>query len=124
MAGNGLEGHVRFRLLGLAVVLAASAIAQNVISARSGMIHYTEGTVTLAGKPVTTTIAEFPEIKVGEELRTELGRAEVLLSPGVFLRVAENSAVRMVNNRLEDTKVELIAGSALLEVGELNTKEQ
>jgi hypothetical protein len=88
------------------------------------MIHYTEGTVTLAGKPDTTTITEFPEVKVGEELRTELGRAEVLLSPGVFLRVAENSAVRMLNNRLEDTKVELVAGSALLEVGELNTKEQ
>ena len=111
-------------ILGLAAMLASSAVAQNVISAKSGLVHYTEGTVTLAGKPAAPTATYFPEMKNGEELRTELGRAEVLLSPGVFLRVSENSAVRMVSNRLEDTRLELIAGSALLEVGELNAKEQ
>ena len=117
--------HVKYgTILGIAAVLAGSAVAQTVISAKSGLIHYTEGTVTLAGKPAAPTITDFPEMKAGEELRTELGRAEVLLSPGVFLRVAENSAVRMISNRLEDTKIELLSGSALLEVGDLNTKEQ
>ena len=111
-------------IIGLAAMLAGSAVAQSVISAKSGLVHYAEGTVTLAGKPAAPTITDFPEMKAGEELRTELGRAEVLLSPGVFLRVAENSAVRMVSNRIEDTKIELLSGSALLEVGELNTKEQ
>lgn len=111
-------------LLGLTAILAGSALAQNVISAKSGLVHYTEGTVTVAGKPAAPTATDFPEMKVGDELRTELGRAEVLLSPGIFLRVAENSAVKMVSNRLEDTKLELLAGSALVEIGELNAKEQ
>jgi hypothetical protein len=116
---------VRYGLIcALAAVLAGSAVAQNVISAKSGLVHYTEGDVTVAGKPAAPTMTEFPEMKNGDELQTELGRAEVLLSPGVFLRVSESSAVRMVSNRLEDTKLELLAGSALLEVGELNAKEQ
>lgn len=51
----------------------------------------------------------------GRELRTEHGRAEVLLTPGVFLRIAENSSVRMLSNKLSDTRVELLSGSAILE---------
>jgi hypothetical protein len=99
-------------------------MAQNVISARSGLIHYVEGKVTLNGQQVVVKTAEFPEMKEGQELRTELGRAEILLAPGSFLRIAEDSAFRLVNNRLEDTKLEVLAGSALLEIGEFNSKEQ
>ena len=111
-------------IFGLTAMLAGSAVAQNVISAKSGLVHYTEGTVTLANKPASPTATDFPEMKSGEELGTELGRAEVLLSPGVFLRIAENTAVKMVSNRIEDTKLELLSGSALVEIGEMNAKEQ
>jgi hypothetical protein len=58
------------------------------------------------------------------ELRTEDGRAEVLLNPGVFLRLAENSAIRMVANKLSDTRIEFLSGSALIESSrELAQKE-
>src|SRR5258705_1387202 len=87
------------------------AFAQTVISAHSGLIHYAEGRVLLDGKPVEVKITNFPEVKENMELRTEDGRAEVLLNPGVFLRLAENSAVRMVANKLSDTKVEFLSGS-------------
>jgi hypothetical protein len=40
----------------------------------------------------------------------------------MFLRIAESSAFRMLSNSLEDTKIELLAGSALLEVGEFDNK--
>jgi hypothetical protein len=112
------------KALGLAAMLASALSAQNVISARSGLIHYVEGKVTLNGEQVVVKAAQFPEMKEGQQLRTELGRAEVLLSPGAFLRLAEDSAVKMVNNRIEDTRLEVLAGSALLEIGEFNTKEQ
>jgi hypothetical protein len=98
-------------------------LGQNVISAKSGLVHYTMGKVYLGDKPITPKATDFPAMKDGDVLRTEAGRAEVLLSPGVFLRVPENSAVRMLNNALEDTRLELLAGSALLEIGEL-AKEQ
>jgi len=108
------------RIIGLTLALTAASLAQDVISAHSGLIHYTEGDVNVDGKAVARKAAEFPTMKEGQELRTDRGRVEVLLTPGVFLRVAENSGVRMVKNQLMDTKLELLQGSALLEVGELD----
>jgi hypothetical protein len=112
------------KALGFAAVLASTLAAQNVISARSGLIHYVEGNVTLNGEPVVVRAAQFPEMKDGQELRTQLGRAEVLLSPGCFLRLAEESSVKLVSGRIEDTRLQLTGGSALLEIGEFNGKEQ
>jgi len=58
-------------------------------------------------------------MKENGQLRTEDGRAEVLLTPGVFLRAGENSAFRMVSNQLTDTRVEVLNGSLMLECAEL-----
>src|ERR1700731_2611898 len=92
-----------------------TAFAQSVISAHSGLIHYVEGRVLLDGKPVEVSLTAFPEVKQGMELRSEDGRAEVLLNPGVFLRLAENSSIRMVSNKLDDSRVEFLSGSAVIE---------
>jgi hypothetical protein len=108
--------------LALGLTLAGAALAQDVVAAKAGIIHYLEGDVTLAGEPVVMKTSDFPEMKKGAELRTSLGRAEILLGPGVFLRVAENSGFRLLANSLEDTRLELTAGSLLLEVGEFNGK--
>lgn len=105
--------------LALAAALATSAWAQSVISAKSGMIHYVEGQVVLDGAAVQPKFAEFPEVKVGQTLAAEDGRAEILLTPGVFLRLAENSSFKMISNKLADTRVEIVSGSAVIEVGEL-----
>lgn len=88
---------------------------QSVLSVNSGLVHYAEGTVYAADKLVEPKFGHFPQLNNNDELRTEDGRAEVLLSPGSFLRIAENSAVRMVSNRLTDTKIELLKGEALIE---------
>jgi hypothetical protein len=96
-------------------MLGARSDAQSVISARSGVIHFFEGTVYLGGQPLERQIGRFPMIPDGAELRTEQGRAEVLLTPGVFLRMGESSAVRLVSSDLEDTHVELINGSATID---------
>jgi hypothetical protein len=106
-------------LLALTMLLTSSAWAQSVISAHSGVIQYTEGQVTLDGKTIQPKFAEFPDVKVGQTLAAQDGRTEVLLTPGVFLRVAENSSVRMVSNKLADTKVEIVSGTAIVEVSEL-----
>ena len=46
--------------------------------------------------------------------------AEILLTPGVFLRVAENSSIKMISSRLIDTRVDLLSGSILIECAELS----
>lgn len=110
--------------LALGVVVAAGSMnvvasAQNVISAKSGVVHYVEGRVFLNNQLIEGKFGEFPDIKENQELRTEDGRAEVLLTPGVFLRLGENGAIRMITNRLIDTRVELKSGEAIVEADEL-----
>ncbi len=108
-------------LVGLVTLtlLAGLATAQQAISARSGMIHYVQGRALLDGKAVEPKFGTFPQMNESSLLRTEQGRAEVLLTPGVFLRLGESSTVRMISNRLSDTRLELLEGSALIECAEL-----
>src|SRR5689334_14654687 len=103
----------------LGTAMAATGFAQAVISAKAGTIQYVEGTVLLDNKPVEVTITKFPEIKNGQVLSAEDGRVEVLLAPGTFLRLNEHSSVRMDSNSLVNIKLELLTGTALLEVAEL-----
>ncbi len=96
-------------------VCAASGFAQDVISAKSGLVHYIEGDVNVSGTPVADKNGTFTDIKKDGDLTTALGRAEVLLTPGVFLRVSEQSSVKMLNTALADTRVELVSGNAMIE---------
>jgi hypothetical protein len=108
--------------LGVLALAAGSvaALAQSaVISARSGLIHYVEGQVYLGEQLVETKFGTFPEVKENKELKTGEGRAEVLLTPGVFLRLGENSSFRMITNRLIDTRLEFLSGSAVVEAEDI-----
>jgi hypothetical protein len=105
---------------GSALILGAgSASAQAVISAHSGTVQYVEGRALLDNQVVDPKFGQFPDIKENQEFRTEEGRAEILLTPGVFLRLGENSSIRMVSNRLTDTRVELLSGSAVVECNDV-----
>jgi hypothetical protein len=99
--------------------VAGSACAQYVISSHSGVIQYVEGRAFLGDKPVEPKFGQFPDIKENQEFRTEDGRAEILLTPGVFLRLGENSSIRMLSTRLVDTRVEVLSGSAMIESNEI-----
>jgi hypothetical protein len=96
-----------------------TALAQSAISARSGMIHYVEGQVYLDGEAVENQLGHFPEVKENGQLRTAEGRAEVLLTPGVFFRLGENSSFRMITNRLIDTRLEFLSGTAIVEAADI-----
>src|SRR5581483_5406982 len=112
---------MRLLMAGLAVgsMLTVSCFGQSVISAHSGVIHYTEGKVLLDNKVVDQKTGQFPEIPEKSVFSTEEGRAEVLLTPGVFLRIGENSSVRMISNHLSDTRLELLKGEAVVECDEV-----
>ena len=94
--------------------------AQSVISTHSGLIHYFEGTVYLGDQSLESHPGRFPSVPLDGELRTAAGRAEVLLTPGVFLRMGDRSAIRMVGNDLSDTQVELETGSVIVDSAEPN----
>jgi hypothetical protein len=98
---------------------ALPALAQPVISAKSGVVSYVQGTVTVGGVAVKPSETKFPEVKENEILRTEEGRAEVLLTSGTILRTGDNSSFKMLTNRLIDTRVELLTGRHVVEVMEI-----
>lgn len=102
----------------LCALASLPAWGQSVISVYSGVIHLAEGAVLLDGRPLEQKPGRFAEVKAGSELRTEDGRAEVLLTPGVILRLGPDSAVRMVSNLLVDTRVEFLSGSVVLDAQE------
>lgn len=100
----------------LTPLLGLPALAQSVISAHSGLVQLSDGTVFLDDQRLEQKTGKFEQMNNGSELRTgDDGRAEVLLTPATFLRVGSNSAIRMLSNKLEDTRVELLRGSAVLD---------
>ncbi len=96
-----------------------AACAQYVVSTRAGTINYTRGEVSVDAQAMRKAPLKFPMLHEGQVLRTGNGRAEVLLGPGVFLRLGEHGALRMLNTHLEDAQVEVQQGTALVEVVEM-----
>jgi hypothetical protein len=101
-------------LLGLAVFRLP---AQPVTTAKAGLVSFTMGTVYIDNQPVRRSPTHFPTVKENSTVRTENGRAEVLLAPCMVLRIGEYSAIRMIDSRLIDTRIELVAGSAVADIG-------
>ena len=101
--------------LPLAAFLGMPVVAQPVISARAGLIEFADGVVFLDGDLLRQAPGRFGQMNEGSELRTQAGRAEVMLTPGVFLRIGDNSAVQMIANHLADTRLRLISGTAIVD---------
>ena len=97
------------------MVAAALCPGQAITSAQSGTLHYFDGDVAIDGAAVQPQTSRFPAVKEQSVLSTRQGRAEVLLTPGVFLRIGENSSVKMLDNRLISTRVEVLSGNAIVE---------
>jgi hypothetical protein len=82
-----------------------------------GMINYVEGQASIDGQPLSPQSGGQAVLNSGQVLDTSgNGFAEVLLTPGAYLRAGHDSRVRMINAGLVDTKVQLLQGTAMLEV--------
>lgn len=84
-----------------------------------GTVNYVEGEVAINGQDLTASSAGSTVLGLNQTLETGHGKVELLLTPGVFLRVGENSEVHMVSPGLADTSVELRRGTALVEAADL-----
>jgi FecR protein len=99
---------------------AAAALAQNyTISAKPGVVNYIEGITYLNGSKLSDQAVRATFLKAGDSLSTAAGKAEVLLTPGVFLRIGENSEVHMISPTLTNTQLEIVRGEAILEAAGL-----
>ena len=81
-----------------------------------GALNYVEGQASINGQTLTPRSVGSADLQRGQSLVTQSGKAEILLTPGVFLRVDDNSSVLMVSPSLAPTVVELVKGRAMVEV--------
>lgn len=104
----------------LAGVLSLPAWAAR--TAQPGSVNYTEGKVVMSNQPVDSSSIGSAVLRPGETLKTDKGKAEILLTPGVFLRLDDASAVRMIAGGLTHTEVALEDGRAMVEVTDLHSE--
>lgn len=97
------------------LVSAVYAMPQYTVSARPGAVNYIEGDAYLNNKPLSEKGLRSTYLDAGDTLSTDAGKAEVLLTPGVFLRIGNNTLVRMISPSLTDTQFEVKRGEAILE---------
>ncbi len=100
------------------------AYSQMVLSARAGLVHYTIGEVHVDGVAIKPSVTELTQLDEGQSLRTHNGRAELLLSPEGFFRTGHQTEVRLLSDDIADSKLQLIAGSALIDSRQAGTKKE
>jgi hypothetical protein len=82
-------------------------------------VNYVEGQASIEGRQLSPQSVGHAELRAGQFLATGNGKAEVLLTPGVFLRLDSNSTVKMVSPELTRTEVEVTQGRVSLEVDQI-----
>src|SRR5260370_23107628 len=107
-------------IAGFILVAALSAPAFGANPARPGSINYVEGQASISGQPLDSKAIGSAELQPGQSLDTQTGKAEILLTPGAFFRLGDNSSVTMISPSLTDTEMRLDKGRATVEVAELH----
>jgi len=106
----------------LVTMLSMSALAAETSakSAVPGTLNYVEGQASIGDQTLDSKSIGSAELQTDQSLTTEKGKAEILLTPGVFLRVGNDSSVKMISSSLTNTEVGLSQGHAIVEVDEIH----
>jgi hypothetical protein len=89
------------------------------ISARAGGVNAVTGRATMhpRGNAEWKQLTIKEDLEAGDVVRTGFdGRVEMLLNPGSYMRIGENSEFELADNSLENLEVRLIRGTAIVEV--------
>jgi hypothetical protein len=111
----------------LALGLGVIANAQYLISTKAGFVNRVEGEVYVLradGEGDEKERASLgTQMRAGDRLSVAAkGFAEALLNPGSYLRLSENTEVRAVSVDLNSVRFELIKGSVIAEIGQIDKK--
>ncbi len=111
-------------LLSLATLIPPAFAQQSANQARPGTLNYVEGQASIDGRQVSQKSVGKAELQPGQELATANGKVEILLTPGVFLRLGSDSTVKMVKPDLTHTEVSLERGRAEVEADQLYSQNR
>jgi hypothetical protein len=96
----------------------SSDLSQYTVSAKAGAVNIAEGDIAYKRdqKDWDMLIAG-DDLRSGDTVRTgPAGRAEILLNPGSYLRISENTEFVFTDTSLDNLKIELLRGAAIIEV--------
>jgi hypothetical protein len=114
-----ISGLALWLIFGLIVTAEAQNREKYIISAHAGGINYVSGNVTVQhlGEQRQRTLTLNDNLRTGDSVTTGAGgRVEVLLNPGSYMRVDENSEFELTDASLDNLLVKLVRGSAVVEV--------
>ena len=97
----------------------SSSPAWGSVPPQPGTVNYVEGQAAIDGSSLNEQSVGSTKLAAGQSLSTQNGRAEILLTPGIFLRVGDQSTVQMVSPGLADTVTNLTKGRAMVEVDQI-----
>ena len=89
------------------------------IPPQPGTVNYIEGQAAIGQQSLTEKSVGSIKLAAGQSLSTESGRAEILLTPGIFARIDSHSSLQMISPGLADTIMNLQKGRAMIEVTEI-----
>jgi FecR protein len=122
MATNLRQTFLFLASITLLICASFSSFGQNrekfVISAKAGGINAVTGRakVHLKGGTDWQQLSVTDDLEAGDVVRTEIGaRVEMLLNPGSYLRLGENSEFELVNSSLDNLELRLLRGTAIVE---------
>jgi hypothetical protein len=92
----------------------AFLVMQFIVSAKAGLVNFVDG---------QANVHMHEQIPAGKLIETgPAGHVEVLLNPGSFLRLGENSSAIFESVDLTNISVRLVSGSALMEAGDIDKR--
>ena len=87
-------------------------LLQYMVSAKAGLVNYVDGQVN---------VRLHEQITAGAPIETGLqSHVELLLNPGSFLRIGEDSQVVLDSVELSNTAVRIVKGAALIEASDID----
>src|SRR5215831_7640702 len=87
-------------------------LMQFVVTAKAGFVNYVDG---------IANVHRQQQVQVGTPIETKVAsHVELLLSPGSFLRVGENSKVVFDSVQLSNIDIRVLAGNAIVETASVN----
>jgi len=84
----------------MAIPAWSAEVGSNQRTAMPGTLNYVEGEASMNGEGLNAKSVGVADLQNGEVLETGNGKAEILLTPGVYLRLGSNSSVKMISTNL------------------------
>lgn len=91
------------------------AVAEPGFEARGGFVNFVEGSGRcICAKPAQPQTKQ--PLTKGDTIELEAGRAEIVLAPGYYVRFSDHTTVRLLDLEVDNLKIELLKGSAIVEI--------